>query len=84
MAGLLTRSFCLAAFPKVLISSGIMASIKSSQQRELSGISTRFPIEPFGTINRCKDTKKIAKDAIFLVNQLVSCSVNQLTKQLTN
>ena len=46
LAGLLTYSLILAAFPKLLIISGVVASIKSLQQRELSGTSTRFPIEP--------------------------------------
>lgn len=46
LAGLLTYSLILAAFPKLLIISGIVASVKSLQQRELSGTSTRFPIEP--------------------------------------
>ena len=32
--------------------SDIIASVKSLQQRELSGIFTRFPIEPFGTAYR--------------------------------
>ena len=45
-AGLLTYSFGLAAFPKDQVFSGIVTSVKSLQQRELSGICTRFPIEP--------------------------------------
>ena len=32
--------------PEMSCSSGILADFKSLQQRELSGISTRFPIEP--------------------------------------
>jgi hypothetical protein len=51
-AGLLTYSFILAAFPKDKVFSDIMASMKSLQQRELSGILTRFPIEPCGTAYR--------------------------------
>ena len=51
-AGLLTYSFRLAAFPKDLVFSGVVTNTKSLQQRELSGISTRFPIEPRGTAYR--------------------------------
>ena len=51
-AGLLTHSFCLTAFPKHQVFSGIVASTKSLQQRELSGISTRFPIKPYSTAYR--------------------------------
>ena len=51
-AGLLTYSLRLTAFPKYDVFSGIVASAKSLQQRELSGIHTRFPIEPLGTAYR--------------------------------
>ena len=51
-AGLLTYSLRLAAFPKNQVFSGVMASMKSIQQRELSGICTRFPIKPCGTAYR--------------------------------
>jgi hypothetical protein len=36
----------------MLVFSGMMAEVKSLQQRELSGILTRFPIEPLGTAYR--------------------------------
>jgi hypothetical protein len=45
-AGLLTYSFSLAVFPKDMVFSDIIASMKSLQQRELSGIFTRFPFDP--------------------------------------
>ena len=38
--------------PENRVFSGIVASMKSLQQRELSGIYTRFPIEPCGTAYR--------------------------------
>ena len=46
MAGLLTRSFRSAAFPKHFISVAFWQIFKSLQQRELSRIFTGFPIEP--------------------------------------
>ena len=65
VAGLLTYSFILAAFPKPLIISGIMTSIKSLQQRELSGTLTRFPIEPL------RHHKSLQKYKNFLFKKIV-------------
>ena len=47
--------------PERMAFSGIMASAKSSQQRELSGICTRFPIKP------CGHRLSAAKIGLFLI-----------------
>ena len=65
VAGLLTRSFILVAFPKSLIISGIVTSYKSLQQRELSRISTGFPIKPL------RHHKSLQKYKNFLFKKIV-------------
>lgn len=65
VAGLLTYSLILVAFPKLLIISGIMASVKSLQQRELSGIFTRFPIKPPRHHKSLQKYKKVCNCELF-------------------
>ena len=45
--------------PEMFDSSGILADFKSLQQRELSGIFTRFPIEPHRHHKSLQKYKKV-------------------------
>ena len=48
--------------PEMFDSSGILADFKSLQQRELSGIFTRFPIEPLRHQISLQKYKKVRQD----------------------